>query len=172
MVIVLFTKFKSPSPKDASCKVWLKKKIVNVCCYFVAISPWKRRGPSFKQIWIPSLKDAKFGWNRLGGSGVEISSMYFRYFVIFSPWKRTQPFIWTNLNPNYPMMHYVEIGSVWKGKLKKKFYNFTIIISPWMRACSIIWTNLNFLYLMIIIPSLVEIGLVVLEKKMKMIQVS
>ena len=45
----------SPSPKDALCKVWLKLvqwfvrrrflNFVNVFCYFIIISPWKRAGP-------------------------------------------------------------------------------------------------------------------------------
>ena len=57
--------------------VVLEKKIfliINVFCYFVIISPWKRAGPF---IWTnlnplhPRMLCAKFGWNWPGGSGEE-----------------------------------------------------------------------------------------------------
>ena len=50
------------------------------------------------------------------------------------------------------------------------FHNF-VIISPWNRAGSFIWINLNPFTQGCFVPSLVEIGQVVLEKKMKMWQV-
>ena len=48
---------------------------------------------------------AKFGWNWSSGFGevFYISSMYFRYFIISLLW-RAGPFIWTNLNSQYPRM--------------------------------------------------------------------
>ena len=39
--------------------------------------------------------------------------MYFRYFVIISPWKRRGPFIWTNLSPHHPRMHWAKFGWNW-----------------------------------------------------------
>ena len=77
-------KLKSPSPKDALCQIWLKLaqwfwrrrflNLVNVFCYFVIISPWKRARPF---IWTylnplhPRMLCAKFGWNWLSSSGEE-----------------------------------------------------------------------------------------------------
>ena len=61
-----FDKPESPSPKDALWQVWLKLAqrfwrrnfwISSMYfCYFVIISPWKRAGPSFEQIWIPVIQ--------------------------------------------------------------------------------------------------------------------
>ena len=48
------------------------------------------------------------------------------------------------------------------------YFHFFVIISPWKRAGPFIWTNLNPLHPRMLVPSLVEIGPVVLEKKMKM----
>ena len=52
VIVLHLTKFKSPSPKDALCQVWLKLvrqfwrrgflNFVNIFCYFVVISPWKK----------------------------------------------------------------------------------------------------------------------------------
>ena len=61
--------FKSPSPKDALCQVWLKlvkwflgrrfSYIVNVFHYFVIISPWKRTGPFLNTLEFHSPKVAR-----------------------------------------------------------------------------------------------------------------
>ena len=121
---------------------------------------------------------AKFGWNWPSVSGEEdflISSMYFHYFIIISPWKRVGPFIWTNLNPLHPGIlcaSLVEIGPV---VLEKKIFKscqciFTIsLLSPlWEgRGPSFEHTWIPFTQ-GYFVPSLVEIGPVVLEKKMKM----
>ena len=82
--------------------VVLGKKILKFRQYifsFVIISPSKR-------VWTfigtklnshhQRMLCAKFGRNKLGGSGEEdfsISSMYFHHFIIFSPLKRVGPFI-------------------------------------------------------------------------------
>ena len=88
-------------------------------CNFVIISPWKRLGPWFEQIWIPYTQ----GWFML--SLVEIGlvvlekkiflnlSMYFCNFVIISPWKRAGSFIWTNLNSLYLRMLFAKFGWNW-----------------------------------------------------------
>ena len=50
--------------------------------------------------------------------------MYFRYFVIISLWRATGPFIWTNLNPLHPRIHFeslVEIGPLVQ---EKKIFKF------------------------------------------------
>ena len=85
-------KLESPLPKDAFSQVWFILvqwfwrfffNFVNVFCYIVVISLWKRAGPF---IWTnvnplhPRMICAKFGWNWFSGSGGEgflISSMYF-----------------------------------------------------------------------------------------------
>ena len=64
----------------------------------------------------PKMPCAKFGWNWSSGSWKEdfkILSMYFCYVIIISPWKRAEPFIWTNLGPLHPRMHWVKFGWNW-----------------------------------------------------------
>ena len=79
-------------------------------------------------------------------------------------------FIWTNLNP---LASKDALCQVWL-KLaqwfwRRRLFNFVnifcyfVIISPWKRAGPFIWPKDA-----LIVPSLVEIGPVVLEKKMKM----
>ena len=118
---------------------------------------------------------ANFGWNWLSGSGEEdylIASMYFRYFITISPWNRAGPFFWTNLNPLHPRMLCAKFGWNWlSGSGEEDFlilsmyFRYFIIISPWKRAGSFIWTNLNPYTQGCFVPSLVENGSVVLEKK-------
>ena len=101
----------------------------------------------------PKMLCAKLCWNWLSGSGEEdflISSM-FAIFVIISPWKRVGPFIWNNLNPLH-LNHALCI----------------VIISPWKRVGPFIWRKLIPLNQKCFMPSLVEIGPVFLEKKVKM----
>ena len=47
------------------------------------------------------------------------------------------------------------------------YFHYFVIVSPQKRAWPFIWINLNFLHLWVLMPSLVEIGPVILEKKMK-----
>ena len=127
--MVIWTKFYSPSPKDALCQVWLKLaqrfwrrrfiNFFNVFSLFNIISPWKKAWPF---IWTnlnplhQRMFCTKIGWNWPTGSGEEdfiISSMHFRYFLIISPWKRAGPFICTNLNPLHPRMHWTKFGWNW-----------------------------------------------------------
>ena len=93
MLVLHLNKLESPSPKVASCQVWLKlEKIFRFCQsfrYFIIIS----------LSWInhhQMMFCAMFGSNWPIGFGefCYILSMHFRYFVIISPWKWAGPFIW------------------------------------------------------------------------------
>ena len=98
--------------------------------------------------------------------------MYFRFFVIISPWKWAGPFIWTNLNPVHPRMHCAKFGCNCPSGSEEKYflissmyYCFFVSISPWKRAGPFIWTIWILFTQRCIVPSLVEIGQVVLERK-------
>ena len=102
------------------------------------------------QIWLKLAQ-----W--FGRKRFLISSMYFCNLVITSLWKRAGPFIWTNLNPLYPRMHYAKFGWNWpsgSGKVLRFFiissiiYVFSLFCNylPGKRAGSFIWANLNPLY--------------------------
>ena len=96
--------------------------------------------------------------------------MYFFYFAIISTLRRAWPFIWTNLIPLHSRLlcaKLVEVGSV---VLKKSFKSFQCIfiisqLSPLWERCgpSFAKTWIPFTQVCYV-PSLVEIGLVVLEK--------
>ena len=103
----------------------------------------------------------KFGWNWLSGSGEEdfkILSMYFRYFVIISPLKMAGPFIWTNLNPLHPGMP----------SLVNLFLLFSNYLPFWEGRGPLFEQNWISFTQDYFVPSLIAIGAVVLEKKMKM----
>ena len=100
--------------------------------------------------------------------------MFFRNFVIISPLEKNGPFIWTNLNPFHPRMICAkfdfEIGWVVLEKIFKfvnVFFSNLAITSPKKKEVPFIWTLLNPLHCAqrCFVPSLVEIGSVVLEKK-------
>ena len=152
---------------------------------FVIISPWKWVGPF---IWTKlnplhqRMLCAKSGWNWLSGSKEEyflISSMYFCYFVIISPWKRVGPFIWTKLNPLHPRILCAKFGWNWpcgSGEedflISSIYFRYIIIISPRKRARPFIWKTWIPFTQGYFVRSLVEIGPVVLGKKMKMWKVN
>ena len=115
---------------------------------------------------------AKFCWNWPSGSGEDDFSnllMYFRNFVIISPW----PFIWTKLNPLHPLGRILCAKFGWnmpsgsgeedllKLSMYFQFHNYLPLEKNWPFT----WTNLNPFTQGLIMPSLVEIGPVVLEKK-------
>ena len=145
--------------------------------YFVIISPKKKEGPF---IWIiqytldPRMICAKFDWNWPSGSGEGFfkSSMHFCNFVTISSWKKAEPFIWTDLNHLHPRMPCAKFGWNWpSGSGKEDFYNLLVyfcnfvIISPLKRiGPSFKITRIPFI-LGYFVPSLVEIGPAVLEKK-------
>ena len=94
--------------------------------------------------------------------------------AIISPWRRTWLFIWTNLNPLHPRMLYAMFGWIWpSGSREEDFKIFLIwfyiiaIIFPWRRAWPCIWTNWIPYTQGCFVPSLVEIGSVVLKNKSK-----
>ena len=113
------------------------------------------------------------------GEDFEISSMYFRYFVLISPWKKVSPFIWINLNFLYPRMLWFgwnqrrKFGWNWpRGsgeedfEISSMYFRYFVIIPPLEKSVALHLNKLesplpkNALWL-------VEIGQVVLEKKMK-----
>ena len=102
--------------------------------------------------------------------------MYFPYFIIISPWKKVRPFIWTNLSTHYPRIHCAKFGWNWpSGSGEEDFLNFVNVFSqfsflsplgkeqgPSFEENWIPYTQGCF------VPSLVENGQVVLEKKSKL----
>ena len=81
-------------------------------------------------------------------------------------------FIWTNLNPLHPRMLCAKFGWNWlRGSEEEDFlissmyFHYFVIISPWKRAGPIIWTNLNPLHPRMLCAKFVEIGPVVLGKR-------
>ena len=147
--------------------------------YFVNISSWKRAGPiiwtnlNSYHSWMIS---AELDWNWPSGSGEEDflnSSIYFHCFLIIFPWKRARPFIWKTWIP-FTQARFVpsliEIGLL---ILKIFFFQFVYVFTqfhnylPLEKGRSFIWINLNpfHSWMRCFVPSLVEIGLTVLEKK-------
>ena len=136
-------------------------------CFFI----WRNLNPPH-----PRMLCAKIGWNWLNGSGEEnFLISYFRCFVIIYPCKRARPFFWTNLNPSTK-------DALWQVWLKLtqwfwriRFLNFVHVFSLFRnnlplekdRALQLKQTRIPFNQ-ECFVPSLVEIGSVVLEKKMKM----
>ena len=109
-----------------------------------------------------------------GGEDFEILWKKNYYFVIISPWRWAWPFIWTNLNSLHLRMLYAKFGwneprGSWED-FKIFLHNFAFSLlfplgerpgppffQTWIRS-----TQECF------VPSLVKIGPVVLEKKLKM----
>ena len=100
--------------------------------------------------------------------------MTFRYFVIISPWKGAWPFIWTNVNPLPKRMLWAKIGWNLPGGSWKEDLNFvTVHLVSLFRNYFPFEKNLALYFKMnwtpftqgCFVPSSVEIGQVVLEKK-------
>ena len=101
--------------------------------------------------------------------------MYFNYFVIISPGKRAGSFIWINLNPPYPRMLCAKFGWNWLSgsgeenfSISSMYFNYFVIIFPWKRAGPLFEQTWIPFTQGCSVPCLIEIGPVVLEKKMKM----
>ena len=97
--------------------------------------------------------------------------MHFHSFAIISPWRGTIPFFWTSLNLLYPRMICAKSGLNWPSGSGEdlsmaplQFYIF-VIISPLKKTWLFIWTNLIPFTQGEFAPSLIEFGLLVLEKK-------
>ena len=99
--------------------------------------------------------------------------MHYRYFVVISPWKRAWPFMsqLRSLHQGCFVLVWLKLAQWF---LRKRFLNFVYESSlfrsylPWKRAWSFLWkTEIPFTK-GCFVPSLVEIGPVVLEKMMKM----
>ena len=87
--------------------------------YYIIISPWKRTGPSFEQLWIPFTQGClvqsliEISPRVLEKMIFKLSKCIFRYLVIISPWKRAGPFIWINLNHHHSGMLCAKFGWNW-----------------------------------------------------------
>ena len=123
----------------------------------------------FEQTWIHFSQECFVPvWFKYPRRFFKISLMYFRYFIIISPWKRVRPFIWANLNLRHPRILCAKFGENWlSGSGEGDFHSFVIICSwkgsgPSLEQIWIPGTQAWF------VPSLVEIGPVVLIRKKKM----
>ena len=100
---------------------------------------------------------------------VNVFSLFHNYHIL--PWKRAGPFIWTNLNPLHQRMLCAKFSWNWPSGSGEDFWIFSmyfryfVIISPWKRAGPINWSTWIPFTQGCFVPSLVEIGSVVLEKK-------
>ena len=90
--------------------------------------------------------------------------------------KRAEVFIWTNLNPIHPRMHGAKFGWNWLSgtgeddfKILSMYFHYFVIISPWKKGRGPSFEQTRILITQeCFVLSLVEIGPVVLEKKIKM----
>ena len=101
--------------------------------------------------------------------------MYFCYFVINSPWKKAGPFIWNKLSPHAPRMHCTKFCWIWpSGSGEEIFLYFVNVYSIFANylplekggsSCEQTWIHST---KGCFVPSLIEVGPVIVEKKMKM----
>ena len=92
----------------------------------------------------------------------QILSIRFCYFIIFSPWKRLRSFICKKLNPFYPKMLWAKFC----GNSKFCRCIFAVfLISPWKGVCALFEQSCTPILPKCFVPSLGEIGPVVLEKR-------
>ena len=149
-------------------------------CYFIIISPWKRVGPF---IWTnlnpihPRILCAKFGWNWLSGSGEEDFFNFVDVFSLFRNYPSLEKGRTLHLNkPVSPSLKdaLCQVRLIFSQWLWRRFFfNSAISLSsalgkgrgPWFEQTCIPFTQRCF------VPSLVEIGRVVLEKKTKRLKV-
>ena len=103
---------------------------------------------------------------------------FFNFFSLFRnyfPWKKALPFIWTNLNLLRPRILCAKFGKNWPGGsweedflILSMYFRYFVIISAWKRTwSSFVQTWIPSTY-GCFVPSLIEIGPLVLEKKVKM----
>ena len=104
------------------------------------------------QVW---LKLAQWFWRRF---------LNFRHFVIISSWKRAGPFIWIKFTQGCFLLSMIEFwrGIFWNLSM---YFHYFVVISPWKREGPLIWTNWILSTKEWFVQSLIEIGPVVLEKK-------
>ena len=100
-----------------------------------------------------------------------ILSMYFRYFVIICPWKLAWPFIITNLNSLYPRMLCAKFSWNWSSGSEEKIFKYcqcifdTSLLSPLSKGSGPAFDQTWIFFSQeCFVPSLVDIGPVVLEK--------
>ena len=124
-------------------------------CYFIVISPWKRKGPSFEQTWVLIIQKC-FVPSLVEISLVVLEKMIFKFrqcnFTIseLSSLGKGRGTSFKKLESPPPKD---ALCQVWlklaQWFLKRFFFNFVnvfhyfIIISPRKRAVPYIWTNLS-----------------------------
>ena len=96
--------------------------------------------------------------------------MYFHYFLIISHLKKGGPFIWTNLSTHHPRMHCAMFGWNWpSGSGEEDFFNFVNVFLlfhnylPLEKGGALHLNKIQESF----VPSLVEIGPVVLKRRWK-----
>jgi hypothetical protein len=109
-----------------------------------------------------------------------MTSLNFCIFVIISPLKKTYPFIWTNLNLLYPKINCTKYNWNWLTVSgEKHFLRFSVFFSPFCCYLPLVKgypLHLNKLESprhpphppVLFVSSVVKIGQLVLEKKLKM----
>ena len=182
-MVLHLNKLKSPSPKEALCKIWLKlvqwfwRRKISLSLYlhyFVIISPWKRTPLHLNKLDFSSTKDAlcsvwlklaQWFWRRFS----KILSVCICYFVLISPWKRTGALHLNKLESPSPKD---ALCLVWlkmaQRFLRRRFFFINVILLfsnylPLEKGRALHLKKLES-------PSpknLVEIGPVVLEEEMK-----
>ena len=163
--------FKSINTYDYVITLIKRRKNINFMRIYWFII-WTKLNPVHQRMFC-----VKFGWNWPSGSG-EQNFIYFvnvfSLFLSYLPLEKSGPFIWTNLNPLHLSMLCAKFDWNWPSGFGEDFLNlsmyfcYIVIIYPWKAwALSYEQTWIPFTQ-GCFLPSLVEIGPVVLEKKMKM----
>ena len=176
-------KRKSSFPKDAFSQVWLKtalwfyeRRFLNFR-HFVIFFPWKMRGLHWNKLIYPSLKvvRAKFGWKLHTGSGENFFANFVNVFSLFCnhiPLEKWGALQLNNIIYPPPRDDLCQVWLIlsqwfWRRRFLKlsMYFRYFVFISTWKRPESFIWIPI---IQGCFAPSLVEIGPVVLENKMKM----
>ena len=161
--------------------VVLEKKILKMrqCIFAISLlSPLgKEQRPSFEQTWIPYIQGCiesslvEIGPVVLQKKNFLISSMYFRYFEL-SPLGKGRALHLNKLNPLHTRMLCAKfVWNMASGSEEEDFlissmyFRYFIMMSSWKRAGPFIWKTWIPFTQECFVPSLVEIGQVVMEKK-------
>ena len=125
--------------------------------------------PLWQEVSVKSLI-LRWPWRSVGFlfNFVNVFSLFRNYI----PFEKGPPFIWTYLSPLHPKDVWAKFGwNLVQWFFRKRFLNFVNVLLllhnylPLERAGSFIWTMFGPLHQRMFVPRLVEIGLVILEKK-------